>query len=54
MSSKGKKYHKMVKQVKFHEIWGCSDPMVRNGSMKCDGDCSRCKYKYVDEIIKEF
>lgn len=54
MSSKGKKYHKMVKQVKTHEIWGCNNPQVIDGSMCCDGVCSTCQYKYVSEIIKEF
>lgn len=54
MSSKGKKYKKMVRQVKFHEILGCANPDVRSGMMSCDGDCNTCQYSYVSEVIKEF
>lgn len=52
MSSKGKKYKKMVKQVKTQEFWGCSNPSVINKTLMCDGDCSKCGYKYVIEARK--
>ena len=44
----------MVKQLKETEIWGCSHPSVKDGSMCCDGDCSMCQYKYVSEIRKSY
>ena len=54
MSSKGKKYKKMVPQVRFHEQWACSNPDVKDGSLCCDGDCSKCEYHYISGIRKEF
>ena len=52
MSRKKRQYNIMVKQPKEQEVWGCSNPSVRDGSMCCDGDCSMCGYKTVVETIK--
>ena len=54
MSRKKKQYNIMVKQPKEIEIWGCSNPSVRDGTMMCDGDCSMCEYKYITERRKVY
>ena len=54
MSSKGKKYHKMVKQIKTQEVRKCMNPEVIDGSLMCDGDCSMCGYNHVVETIRFF
>lgn len=54
MSSKGKKYKILTPQPKVHEVWGCSNPAVMDGSMKCDGNCWNCKYHYVTGTYKTF
>lgn len=55
MSRKKRQYNIMVKHPpKEQEVWGCSNPSVRDGSMCCDGNCSMCGYKYVAEKIKVY
>lgn len=54
MSRKKRQYNIMVKQPKEKEVWDCSNPSVKDGSMCCDGDCSMCGYKYVAERIKVY
>lgn len=56
MSSKGKKFKKMFKQIKTEEVkvHGCMNPQVIDGSLMCDGDCSMCGYNHVVETIRIF
>ena len=56
MSSKGKKFKKMFKQIKTQEVkvHGCMNPQVIDGSLMCDGDCSMCGYNQVVETIRIF
>ena len=54
MSSKGKKYKKMVKQIKTQEVHKCMNPEVIDGSLMCDGNCSMCGYYQVVETIRIF
>jgi len=54
MSSKGKKFSKKTKQPEMVEVWGCNNPLVKDGTMMCDGNCSMCGYKYVEIVIKKY
>lgn len=60
MSRKKKQYNKMVPQHGWVDniVYGCSNPMVNAVSgfatLKCDGDCSTCKYqtKKIEKVYK--
>lgn len=53
MTKKKKEYNIKVKKLKTHYFYGCSNPQVRLGFLKCDGDCNSCKYQTIEETTNK-